>query len=181
MTRLINNGLSLQFGGNTISMPTRYDDWFLPSTGELTAMYNELKVYGVGDFNSALYWSSTEFNATNAHYVNFITGVNSLNIPKGQVEVSRASRSFSGTVGQYSYRDIGPAGGWIYWFENSTYFEAAPSDFENSVWSYVLSSIGSTNFDIGTGQDNTLAIINQVGHTGSAAQLCVDYYTFGVI
>jgi len=37
-----------------------YDDWFLPSTGELDQMYGNLKRRNMGDFRNEWYWSSTQ-------------------------------------------------------------------------------------------------------------------------
>ncbi|MDY4799544.1 MAG: carboxypeptidase regulatory-like domain-containing protein, partial [Bullifex sp.] len=37
-----------------------YDDWFLPSIGELHLMYNNLHLKGLGSFTSHDYWSSSE-------------------------------------------------------------------------------------------------------------------------
>ncbi len=39
-----------------------YDDWYLPSIDELELLYKYLHVNGIGDFGSAFYWSSTEYN-----------------------------------------------------------------------------------------------------------------------
>ena len=37
-----------------------FDDWFIPSSGSLEAIYNNVHMYGVGDFDESLiYWSST--------------------------------------------------------------------------------------------------------------------------
>tara|TARA_B110000483_G_scaffold31733_2_gene38579 strand:- start:5612 stop:6271 length:660 start_codon:yes stop_codon:yes gene_type:complete len=38
-----------------------FDDWFIPSSGSLEAIYNNVHMSGVGDFNESLvYWSSTK-------------------------------------------------------------------------------------------------------------------------
>jgi TolB-like protein len=41
-----------------------FNDWFLPSSGELELMYKNLKVKGLGDFAETAYWSSTGGNST---------------------------------------------------------------------------------------------------------------------
>jgi hypothetical protein len=45
---------ALDFGG--------YDDWYLPSKGELAMMYVNLKQKGLGGFSSDWYWSSSDVN-----------------------------------------------------------------------------------------------------------------------
>jgi len=45
------------------------NDWYLPDRGELDMMYNNLHKINLGNFQSALYWSSTE-----ADYYNNING-----------------------------------------------------------------------------------------------------------
>ncbi len=37
-----------------------FDDWYLPSLGELNAMFEQLKLQDIGGFQDAIYWSSTE-------------------------------------------------------------------------------------------------------------------------
>jgi len=88
----------------------------------------------------------------------------------------------------YALRDIGPAGGYIfydkgYYSSGWRYLEAAPVSTESykkwgihdGIW------IGATEMGIGTGQDNTTKIVtylNSQGETGYAAQLC-DALVYG--
>lgn len=92
----------------------------------------------------------------------------------------------------YSLRDTGPAGGYIFYVdpieakllpEGITYLEAAPIDqSEGIAWSNITDVlIGTTKSDIGSGQENTDAIINQVGHNASAAKICADLEFGGYI
>ena len=83
------------------------------------------------------------------------------------------------SIPSYNLRDIGQAGGLIFWKSGNNYLEAAPSDQGLSLnWSNINTLIGATaqGTAIGAGQANTTAIINQVGHTDSAAKLCNDIY-----
>jgi hypothetical protein len=58
--------LSLRWGGAA--------DWYLPSQDELNAMYTNLHFYGVGGFAADYYWSSSEYNATDAWGQSFGNG-----------------------------------------------------------------------------------------------------------
>ena len=51
-----------------------YDDWFLPSQLELGIMYLNLKESGLGGFDNAWYWSSSEVNADRVWMQNFRNG-----------------------------------------------------------------------------------------------------------
>jgi hypothetical protein len=58
------------------------------------------------------------------------------------------------------------------------YLEIAknPINADYSVpWSNVMDSLTGTSKSIGDGDSNSLAIVNQIGHTESAAQCCLDY------
>ena len=49
-----------------------YDDWFLPSVNELEKLY--VNRVAIGGFQTGIYWSSSEINATNAFGFEFVTG-----------------------------------------------------------------------------------------------------------
>lgn len=83
----------------------------------------------------------------------------------------------------YNIGDVGPSGGLIFYInenyetDNWKYLEAAPStgDTVTIKWSNISNSaVTTTSTLIGSGYDNTLAIINQIGHTSSAAKNCND-------
>ncbi len=84
----------------------------------------------------------------------------------------------------------GPGGGWIFYVNPNaavdgwTYLEAAPVDQSSTEpWSNIIflfvNGVSSLPSGIGTGQANTTAIINQAGHTNSAALLCDNYSNNG--
>jgi hypothetical protein len=70
-----------------------FDDWYLPSKGELNLMFVNLHLQGLGNFSS-YYWSSTEINASEAFMMHFnpggpqYPGLKSLNV--ANVRVIRA-------------------------------------------------------------------------------------------
>ena len=72
-----------------------YSDWYLPSKGELLEMYNTFgngAQYGNMDGFVYLYWSSSEYTANSAWYVNFdsgYTGVTEKFPTTGRVRVIR--------------------------------------------------------------------------------------------
>lgn len=70
---------------------TRYDDWFLPSIGELGMLYETFKdSLGM----SGSYWSSTEYFDLNAWYFNFSSGEQN-NINRSFLYKVRPVRSFA--------------------------------------------------------------------------------------
>jgi len=156
--------------------PTEANTWFLPSIDELSAMHDNLHSEGVGGFASAYYWSSGEDDNTNAWGKDFDSGYQYVD-SKASTNYVRAVRTFTPLAGAYSLRDVGPAGGLIFYIDGTTYYEAAPSDQSASqVWSNIINvAIGTTGTAIGTGLANTAAIIAQAGHTDSAAKVCDDY------
>lgn len=158
-----------------------YNDWFLPSLNEFALMETNLYDKGVGGFTEAVYyWTSSESSANRAYSRRISDGNTNFDL-KSTLLYVRACRKFTAVTGAYSLRDVGQAGGLIFYEDDqgdgtSIYYEAAPSDqSEAHAWSNVTnSSIGTTSTAIGEGQNNTNEIIAQAGHTDSAAKLCDD-------
>jgi hypothetical protein len=150
-------------------------DWFLPSRDELNQMYLNLHLFGLGNFTTTKYWTSSESSATFAYRVNFAGGSGYVDtFFKNTQWYVRACRIIVG--GSYNLRDEGPGGGYIFYVDGENYYEAAQSDQSIfKAWSNIDNVlIGTTGTDIGAGKQNTLDIINQAGHIDSAAKLCND-------
>jgi hypothetical protein len=68
--------------------------WFLPSKGELSLIYSNLKVNGLGNFNSSnTYWSSSQDGSGEAWITEFSNGLTEgagTNIPGLSVRAARA-------------------------------------------------------------------------------------------
>jgi len=101
-----------------------YSDWFLPSKNELNQMYVNLHLYNIGGFVNNYYNSSTEGDASNIWLQFFSTGGQGVNI-KSTLSYVRACRSFTSITPSYSLRDIGPAGGLIFYISGTTYYESS--------------------------------------------------------
>ena len=161
-----------------------YNDWFLPSRNELLAIYDELRVYGIGNFIFLQYWTSSQrIDAGGLAYsLDFTDRTEGETTPNGLLHV-RACRSFTSVSPSYSLRDVGPAGGWIFYKSGDDYLEAAPMDLADEVFSNLSTvNVGAQGTAIGIGQVNTTAIISAVGHINSAAKLCDDLsITFPII
>lgn len=171
----LNYNLIVIPGTKTVAPEVVYDDWFLPSIDELNEMYLNLCSEGAGDFFNAFYWSSTENDAYSVNVISFTNGLEGVS-NKVLTPYVRACRSFTAAEGLYSLRDVGPAGGLIFYIDGTTYYEASASDQSAGiVWSNITNvAVTGTGTAIGTGAANTAAIIAQAGHTASAAKLCND-------
>lgn len=172
------NSTGTSSSSNTITTTTlqkTFSDYFLPSKDELNQMYVNLYLFGVGNFGIHEFWSSSEPGFGLAVSQAFADGTQYNTVKTNHINYyTRACRSFtSATV--YALREIGPAGGLIFYKNGNDYLEASPANLSiDYVWSNIMAVIGTTGTAIGTGQANTNAIIAQAGHIDSAAKLCDD-------
>ena len=174
---LKNSRLSVRLIKDTPYVPILFDDWFLPSKDELNAMYTELYLYGVGilEIGGAIpsFVSSSEYDNMRIWAHDFDSPIQSV-VLKNENWCAWPIRSFTSND-DYSLRDIGPSGGWIFYKNGNNYLEACSSYVYYMTWSNIIDvAIGTTGTAIGTGQSNTTAIIAQSGHTNSVAKLCDD-------
>ncbi|MEX0934479.1 MAG: DUF1566 domain-containing protein [Candidatus Saccharimonadales bacterium] len=70
-----------------------FTDWFLPSRDELNLMYTNLHCQGLGSFAADNYWSSSQYNSSNAWRQNFNNGNQNNNAKSNSYRV-RAVRLF---------------------------------------------------------------------------------------
>ena len=73
-----------------------YKDWFLPSESELSLMYQNLQMQGLGTFTNSNYWSSTQIDGNNVTTIDFSNGnsVAKSKIPSPNNIKARAIRYF---------------------------------------------------------------------------------------
>lgn len=77
-----------------------YDDWFVPSEGELSEMYANINVVNAaitangGQVTYQFHWSSTEINSTAARLVNLTTGVIGGSGKDGNIYFTKPVRAF---------------------------------------------------------------------------------------
>jgi len=154
--------------------------WYLPSLQELDDMYDNLRAGGIGWFDDDYYWSSTEYNSTQAYETTMLNGTYQAT-NKGTGDHVRPVRHFS-TAHNYAVGSSSNSNGFItYKSDNGDgtwkYYECSQFDLsQDKAWSNVTSTeVTGTSADRGTGYQNTALIIGQAGHTDSAAKLCYDY------
>jgi len=85
------SGIAARLCDNLVS--NGYSDWYLPSLNELSLMYTNLKVQGLGSFTSAYYWSSSQYSSTNGYVQSFTANSNAIASKSSSYRV-RAIRSF---------------------------------------------------------------------------------------
>jgi hypothetical protein len=71
-------------------------DWFLPTENELALLYTNLHLSSLGNFSNAVYWSSTENDATTVKTIDFSNGqsIISLKVPVPNIINVRCIRYF---------------------------------------------------------------------------------------
>jgi len=186
LSRNVGSNIGVTFKGNNAELITSITPWFLPSIDELLAMRSGLYLNGIGGLDEVgNYWSSTEETANFATRITMYSPTPQ-SPSKGITQLIRACRSFVGRKGLFKIGDQGISGGYIFYYdeETGTYYEAAPRDLSANVWSNIDNvELSYYNYagrfilngsEIGTGISNTYGIVNQAGHTTSAAQDCLD-------
>jgi hypothetical protein len=96
VTNRTNRAAYLCYNLEVIYDGVSYHDWFLPSRDELSLIFNNLYVAGIGNFEDAiqrLYWSSTEGSNTDAYRELFPEGT-SATVSKASSARVRAIRRF---------------------------------------------------------------------------------------
>jgi hypothetical protein len=159
---------------------TYFNDWVLPSKDEFQAMHDQLYLFGVGGFSALdLYMCSSEADLFEAYQLAMVDNIWYSSDKTDTNLAKRACRTFI-TSKVYALRDTGQGGGLIFHIVDNgngtfKYWESALTDLDiNQIWSNINTLLVGTGTAIGTGQANTTAIINQLGHTNSAAKLCND-------
>ena len=133
------------------------------------------------------YFLSSSESGTGTEWAQVFITDGETETPGDQVEESKANencirpiRNFT-SEDTYEIGDEGPAGGLIFYKSGETapyyYLECAPwylLDDDVNIWSNVTTRLAGTSTGIGTGEENTTLIMEQVGHTSSAAKVCYD-------
>lgn len=158
------------------------NDWYLPSQDEMSAIYTNIYLEGLGDFDNTWYWTSSETDAINAVALDLDTG-NVNPTDKTQTILYRPVRHFESTD-IYALGDRGEGNGFIFYDEDlgggdHRYYEVYPTPYGTTfAWTDAGANlIGTTGTIVGTGYTNSLAIIGQIGHTTSAANECLTIAT----
>jgi len=160
-----------------------YADWFLPSKDELAKIYANRSAMiasiatdsGGTSFDplSGMYWSSSEYNSSNAWRVNMDNGITSTAI-KSIVNLIRPIRVEKGagakTIGDYYnggfvFHNVGIDVYIVYWHDiDGSGDENGSGNWNGGPWDRNNHGhIGTTGTGIGTGKDNTDDITDEFG------------------
>ncbi len=154
-----------------------------------TAQYTGTITWSPGDSpfnNQTVYIASINLTAKSGYTLNGVTQ-NFFTVAGANVVIndpdSGLVTAFFPETNTYNIGDTGPNNfGIVFYVTDGGKhgLVAAPEDLsESKLWIYggltLTTANGGTSTEIGTGLANTNAIINQSGHSGSAAQQCKDY------
>jgi len=161
-----------------VSFFDTHDDWYIGAIDLMLELADYIgNSYTAQGYNSE-YWSSSEYNATEAQTVRLGSGVHLYHRGKATLSVyARPIRHFEDNLGNYVVGDEGPAHGTIFYKNGTTTYEVGIRDLlcNKIYWSNITNTLIGTGTTIGTGEANTLAIINQSGHTESPARWASNY------
>jgi hypothetical protein len=113
----------------------------------------------------------------NSNYSDSNQGLISITATSSQLLVTGNTRVFRFT---YEIGDYLPSEGGIVYYRwlsgaSQSYLIVDTSDISSgTVWSNVSTTIGSSAQSVWNGMSNSVAVINQVGHSTSAASLCLN-------
>ena len=156
------------------------DDWWLPNSGEMEQI--DAALYPLGNFSTITdYHTSTEIDQDNSISYSFNGHETSPGL-KSDIRVVRPIRMFYAAEGAYNVGDTGEGEGLVFYLDPELIndlqrvYEVLDTDLGPEIWSNLGDGDSGAIFtEIGGGFTNTEMIINQGGHTTSAAKLCVDY------
>jgi len=162
-------------GGSTVNT-TPFLDW-----GDVIgASYYEIEISDADDFSNIL---ETDNSLSSSQY-QVVTELANKSIFYWRVRISNENNVagdwsvwiFNTSV--YAIRDLGPAGGLVFYSKGSysdgwCYMEAAPSDEGTDFWGPGDNDVGTENL-IGTGEENTIAIVDTLISGSWAGIICAD-------
>lgn len=168
-----------------IAQTVVFDDYYMPSKDELQLLIDYM--YSIPgrtpDDYAGMIWSSSEYSATGAWRYNFSAQLWENNMKVTYMpNAPDAIRTFiTGSASSFALGDTTQGGG-LFYIEDIgggqyRYYIHRATQIDGWInWSNITNqAVGGTGTAVGTGQANTTAIINQAGHTSSAAKNCDDY------
>jgi hypothetical protein len=133
----------------------------------------------VGAFEDDLYWTSSEYDADYAYAFDMSNGATYWKL-KTETELAKPIRAFTDLTGLYNVGDGDSGDGWIFYISDlgsgmSKYYQVSPLDVTALAWSNITdTAVTGTSQELEEGYNNSLLIVAQSGHTGSAASECLD-------
>ncbi len=177
------SGTVKSVGDITIGYNLEYDtidNWCLPNYAEALLISSLITPMFPDSFPSTEYWiSGSKWDDEADYYDLSAPGGEAHSAPKNNEKVFKAVRVFYDLSKTKIVGDFGEAGYIYRVVPSGEYYECwevALETLGTSVWSNLNRDYVEVSDDVGFSCSNTDEIINQVGHTNSAAQVCRDYY-----